>query len=351
MSKCIVFSASGTAGHLKSAIALADELNSYSVSFLAAGLNNNPFFSSFPFQQITAQPLQLRKPFSSIWNMTKGVWQSVQVLRKKKPDLVIGFGSYHTFPVMIAAQLLGIKRIVYEPNLFPGKVVRLSCRLGALALIRYKESKLYLKGETLELGWEKVTGANRQMAREFFSLSPDRLTLLIFGGSQGAQFFNQQLPQMLLGMKNQIQLLHFVGKHGSLKEVQEWYDNHQMQAVCKLYESRMDLAYAAADLCFCRSGAGTLQELIQTETPAVLIPFSLASEDHQMKNAHFFVKEVKGGWMMAQKEVNKERIEQFFLQLTQEKLLEKREKLYAFYHCQKNEPTLKQAVERVLNAR
>lgn len=350
MSKQIILSASGTAGHLKSAIALAEELKNYSVSFLAAGLQGNPFFTSFPFQQISAEPLRLRKPFFSLWSITKGIWQSIQVLRKKRTDLVIGFGSYHTFPVMVAAKLLGIKRIVYEPNLFPGKVVRLSCRLGALALIRYKESRSFLKGESLEIGWEEFVKTDREKAREYFSLSQDRLTLLIFGGSQGAQFFNEKLPSMLHSMKDLIQVLHFVGRHGSLKKVEEEYEIQKIPALCKVYESRMDLAYAAADLCFCRSGAGTLQELIQTGTPAFLIPFSLSSEDHQNKNAYFFVKEVGGGWMMAQKEVSKEKIELFFSNLSLEKLSEKREKLYAFYHSQKKEPTLKQVIERVLHA-
>lgn len=350
MSK-IIFSASGTAGHVKAALNLAEQLPHHSISFLASGLQNNPFFGQFPFEEVSAQALQMHKPFSSCWNISKGIYESILALRKKKPDLVVGFGSYHTFPVMIAAKILRIPRIVYEPNLLPGKVVRLSCRLGALALVRYKESKSFLKGKSVEIGWEKTQIASREEAINYLGLSSSFRTCLIFGGSQGAQFFNEKLPQMLQGIKEQIQILHFVGKHGSVKKIQEWYDNNQFRAVCKLYENRMDLAYAAADLCICRSGAGTLQELILTATPALLVPFSLASEDHQMKNAEFFVKQAEGGWVMRQEELTKEKMRSFFLDLNQENLLEKKEKLHAFYNKLKKEPTLKQVIESVLHAR
>jgi UDP-N-acetylglucosamine--N-acetylmuramyl-(pentapeptide) pyrophosphoryl-undecaprenol N-acetylglucosamine transferase len=130
-------------------------------------------------------------------------------------------------------------------------------------------------------------------ARSYFQLDPQLPTLLIFGGSQGAKAINDLLRQGI--KKGLFQVIHFTGDEFLAKELQDFYDHRGIRAKVKGFEKQMDQAWEAADLFISRAGASTISEAFEYEVPGIFIPYPHATDNHQDKNADFFVEQVKGG--------------------------------------------------------
>lgn len=202
------------------------------------------------------------------------------MLRAFKPDVVVGFGSYHSFPALAAATLLNIPLVLHEQNAVGGKVNRLFAR-------RAKNIGLYFAGASAEFGGkgEKVKmplrremrRVPREEAAAYYGLDPKKKTLLIFGGSQGALSLNQLAEAVLTHLDpDEFQTLHFTGagKEGKLS-----------RGVTKPFETKMHYAWSLADVALCRAGALTLAEGLHFEVPMLLVPYPYASDRHQSKNA------------------------------------------------------------------
>jgi UDP-N-acetylglucosamine--N-acetylmuramyl-(pentapeptide) pyrophosphoryl-undecaprenol N-acetylglucosamine transferase len=134
-------------------------------------------------------------------------------------------------------------------------------------------------------------------ARQMLGLDPAKPVFLVFGGSQGASFLNVAIPDSL---PRDIQVVHLAGNEKAAAETLERYRHANIAAVVKSFESNMPLVYASADYVICRSGAGTVAELIRFALPALLIPFHNASEDHQTANAKFLANIVRGASMLCE---------------------------------------------------
>lgn len=287
----VLIAAGGSGGHLFPAQQLAELLQKDSeVVFAGHLLSQSPFFAGthFAYQEILAAPPT--QPLRFLSSSCKGLWQSLSFLRKIKPDVVVGFGSFHTFPVLLAAVLLRKKIILFEANTTLGKVNRLFAPLSAHVAWQFPQGK----GVTVPfLPWAKAPAElpSARAARKRYGLDPALPTVLVFGGSQGAAFLNERVPKAVAGMD--VQVLHLTGK-GTAK-----YDG--VACCVKPFEKEMHWAYAAADVVVCRSGAGTIAELIRYEKPALLIPFPRASEDHQRKNGEFLAHKIGGALLLAER--------------------------------------------------
>lgn len=309
----------GSGGHLLPAQQLADLLkNSREVAFAGSQLSQNSFFQkqNFFFQDIDSAPLS--SPFRFIYRSIKGIFQSIRLLKKFRPDVVVGFGSYHSFPVLAAAFFLRKKIVLFEANCILGKVNRLFAPSAhTLALQFPLENTPFLKNHRYVsyLPWQqKPCSFTKEEALHFYGLDDSLPVCLVFGGSQGAAFFNEKAPSLLSGF----QVIHCTGKKENVPSVQALYEKHQIRAFVQAFEPDMTRAYRAAHFALCRSGAGTLAELIRYQLPAVLIPFPHATDCHQTANARFFCSEVKGGIWLAQTEVSQMRraIEKCLLNLS-----------------------------------
>lgn len=271
----VVIGAGGSGGHLFPAQQLAQKLQGEQVLFAGHGLSQSPFFEKekIPFAETAAAPLDQPLRFAiATW---KGFWQSVRLLYRFKPDVVVGFGSYHSFPLLLAALLMRKKIVLFEANCTPGKVNRLLKPFAKEFAVQFPQ-----KGGTQVpfLPWKPpAPKLSMKTARERYNLELKTFTILVFGGSQGAAFLNELFPRVvpLLGMRTQV--IHLTGKGNVV---------YHTPAVVKEFETEMSTAYAAADLVVCRSGAGTVAELIRFEKPAVLIPYPHAGA-HQVDNAVF----------------------------------------------------------------
>lgn len=305
MGKKYLITVGGTGGHVFPALALAHQLKekdpTNEIIFMGGSLNANRFFDkeSFPYETVSCGTISIKKPFKSLMGcakILKGIWQSRSLLKKHKPHLIVGFGSYYTLPTLMAAKLCGIPFVLHESNSIPGKVNRLMSPFALTTGIQFPQTKQLLKGNThvvetpLRKGFSKGK-FSREEARNYFGLDPNKTTLLVFGGSQGAKALNYFFIQAFSTKLKQcpVQLIHITGSKELTQEVKNCYERHQIKACVKDFEFRMDMAWTAADIVISRSGAGTIAEQLEFEVPGILIPYPQATDNHQEVNADFMV--------------------------------------------------------------
>lgn len=325
----ILFAAGGSGGHLFPAQALASDLlqqkRDIKVFFAGSGLTKSPYFdrSKFCYQEVkSATPFRgnIFNRIKTIGILSRGIVQSIRLLGREKPDLLIGFGSFHTFPLLFAAILKRVPFLLFEPNTIPGKVVRLFSSFATWTGVYFPEASQYLKGKTKEVEMPSFIvrhQLSREEAHRFFHLDPHLFTLLGFGGSQGAKKINQELVSLIQHLKARsiaFQLLLATGNEEEKEKMQKICSDLQIPACIKTFENRMDLAWSAADLAICRSGAATISEILYYQVPAILIPYPYAADGHQVKNAKWAAKQFQAITVFEEAE------------LTQEKLIQQIEK-------------------------
>lgn len=320
----VLIGVGGSGGHLFPAQQLGQKLSDCELFFAGHKLEKSPFFQrgNVPYEEIDAAPLQKWIPFLKAFG--KGVKQSLRLIRRFQPDVVVGFGSYHSFPLLVAAVLLRKKIVLFEANCVLGKVNRLFrpfCEKFALQFPLFEQTRSQDVFVPL-LPWNPLTQIkiSKEEARRTFSLDPDRMTILVFGGSQGAQFINQaflQAAKTLRQKGHSFQVIHLTGKEEP--SVSNAYREADIPAQVKPFEKEMFLAYTAADCVVCRSGAGTVAELIQFAKPALLIPFPFATEDHQKRNGQYLAQVLQGAKLLLQEEAKEERMVQEIEKLLQER--------------------------------
>jgi UDP-N-acetylglucosamine--N-acetylmuramyl-(pentapeptide) pyrophosphoryl-undecaprenol N-acetylglucosamine transferase len=303
--KCIVLSAGGTGGHLFPALNLAKQLQDKAdICFISGGaLNALSSEINHPFHEVKCSPLKFQRPLQvlkAVPKIVRGVYKSFRLFQKYKPDLVIGFGSYFTFPVLLAAWCRGIPLVLHEQNAFPGKVNRLFSSYATYTAITFPEAQEHLKGEAQHVLFpsKEQEELQREECFRYFELDPQLPTLLVYGGSSGALGLNTLILKSLVQLKRlwgPFQVIHCVGKQEDQARVKAHYTSAQVPVCLRPFEKHLERALFIADVAVTRAGSGTVNELIEFALPSVLIPYPNASENHQEKNALHFIQEVKGG--------------------------------------------------------
>ena len=298
--KKVLIAAGGTGGHMFPAQALAQDLikDGYDVYFVGAKLDSNKYFHRELFRYSTIASATIKKTnpvsyFTTLASLVKGFWQSWHILTDKQPDLVIGFGSFHTAPILMAATLKAKKCVLFESNALPGRVNRFFSRFAFISAVQFSSSSLYMHGDTCPVTvpfWSKdpYTDISKQQALQYLGLSFGCKTILVFGGSQGSDALNRAVIDGIAAAKRQgikLQVIHFTGRSTDPSVVMERYRSIGIKCCVKEFEQEMHYAWSAADFAMCRSGAATIAEMIRFRVPAILVPFPKASEDHQYINA------------------------------------------------------------------
>lgn len=209
------------------------------------------------------------------------------------PDAVLGMGGFTSTAPILAGKLRHIPTFLHESNAIPGKANRLNGRLVDVVLLGFDECKRHFPRARCE-----VTGTpiRRSLARRIpqqqalaeFGLSPDRKTLLVMGGSQGAHGINEALRAGANRLAD-IQIIHLTGP-GDESQMAETYRKAGVSAYVAAFCHHMENAYSAADLVIARSGAASLSELSHFALPSILIPYPHAAENHQHLNAEIFAR-------------------------------------------------------------
>ncbi len=313
----IIIATGGTGGHIFPAQYLAEELvkQGIEVLFVGGGLDTNRYFRKdrFPHRSVTAHSLRGWGFWKGIVDVFRGYKECVRILEEEKPDLVIGFGSFYVFPVLVATWRKKIPYVLFEPNAIPGKVNRLFSRQALFTAVQFSSARDKLKGNSVEVQMPtaKVEKADIARARDYFYLEPHRPTLLVFGGSQGAEAINNLLAEtVVLFPPGEVpfQIIHITGKTDPAQHLRRHYAELGLKSCVKAFEEKMPLAWSAADLVICRSGAATVAEQIAYGVPALFIPFPKAADDHQTSNARFVEDVVQGGRVFAQDQLTPERL-------------------------------------------
>lgn len=307
----ILFACGGTAGHINPAIAVANYLKEKdpTTEVLFAGNPNGMEARIVPnagydFAPIKVLGIQRRISMRNIKNNIKAVWylmnsssRAKEIIEGFKPDIVMGTGGYVSGPVVRKAALLGYKTIAMENNAFPGMTTKLLAKHVDKILLDVEESKKFLPEgkEYIVTGnpvRQEIFTANRKEAREFYNVG-DRICILSFGGSLGAQRLNEAVSDLMAWHLAEKDFVHI---HGSgsyygpsyyfdmLKE--KGIDAHEHDGlIIREYINDMPRCLAAADLVISRCGAITLAELKAAGKASVLIPSPNVAENHQYHNA------------------------------------------------------------------
>ncbi|MBN1540874.1 undecaprenyldiphospho-muramoylpentapeptide beta-N-acetylglucosaminyltransferase [candidate division KSB1 bacterium] len=303
----IVFAGGGTGGHLFPALAIARELvkriPNAEIHFVgtARGLETRLLpQAGFPLHLIAVRGFVRHSLVANIavaGRLFYSLIQSFRLLRRLKPDLVVGTGGYVSGPVVYMASLLRIPTAIQEQNSYPGVTTRRLADRVDQVHIAFEHARRYFKNpDRLHLSGNPIrplrTDIAPAVARAYFGLAGDRPTILVFGGSQGARIINQTLLQGLprLMAESPAQLLWSTGQL-NFDQVSSASIGFGDRVVVRPFIDEMDRAYAAADTALCRAGALTCAELAACGVAALLIPFRHAAENHQEYNARALEKQ------------------------------------------------------------
>jgi UDP-N-acetylglucosamine--N-acetylmuramyl-(pentapeptide) pyrophosphoryl-undecaprenol N-acetylglucosamine transferase len=336
----------GTGGHIFPAVALAQQIHreipNSQVLFAGGNLDNNRYFdrNAFAWHAVPCGAFVKKTPLAlikSLSNICSGIRQSLTLIREFRPDVAVGFGSFYSFPPLIAAKLMSVPLILHEANSIPGKVNRLLSKYAAASTVHFPQTLKLLKGNTIEVGMplrEELISSriSKQEAKQHYGLNANIPVILIFGGSQGARIINTivcdaiksidtHLVSHYLHTQPALQVIHLTGSQDSISRLQSAYAEFKVPSVVKSFEPDMKKAWLAADMVISRAGAGTIAEQLEFEVPGILIPFAGAADNHQEHNADFMVKNVGGAKKLLEKELNTNILAAEAIDLLKEKTL------------------------------
>lgn len=364
MQKRLVILAGGTGGHLYPAQALAEQMQEdhplLEILFLGGSLSKNRCFDAkkFPFKDLSVSPLlskNVGKLLKGGINFAKSLKQSFCAFKEFRPDLIVGFGSYHTVAPLLVGKWMKIPLVLHEANSVPGKANRYLGSLADYVGVHFPGTKSFFPSNGIDLhlplrkNYYKGVYSQKE-ALGFYGLQDDRFTLLIFGGSQGAASINQLILESLPYLDpTLIQILHITGKNDSEDVWKKKYTDHHFVSHVKSFEEEMEKAWCAADFFIGRSGASTLAEAVAFEVPGIVIPYPLAAEQHQDLNADFFVDTVQGGIKLREKNLNGAYLACMIKEMAQ------KERLFFYQNAFQNHKksilhhSFKEFIEKILN--
>ena len=259
------------------------------------------------------------------WRMAKAFWQSLQVVRRVQPDVVLGLGGYISFPAGLVSALAGRPLVLHEQNSVAGMANKVLARVARRVYTAFP--KVMDQAEWVGNPLRQAFLAQDPPSLRFASRSGP-LRVLVVGGSLGAQALNQVVPQALalLPLAQRPQVVHQSGAK-QIDALREAYAQAGVQAELTPFIEDTASAFAQADLVICRAGASTVTELAAVGVAALFVPFPHAVDDHQTTNAHFLVAQ-GGGWCVPQKELTAESLAQRLASLQRADLLAAAEKAY-----------------------
>lgn len=309
----IIICGGGTGGHLYAALSVGQKLQEKAphVRLTYVGSSRAVEKNIMEHQDANFIPLKIEgikgkglKSILSLFLLPIAFTKSLSVLLSQRPSLVLGVGGYSSGPIVLLASLLRIPTVILEQNLYPGLTNKLLIPWVKMVIVSFENSLSYFKRKGIFIG--------NPVREEFYALSPKKrngkLTLLIFGGSQGSHFLNQgvidSLPLLKKEKKN-LKIFHQTGKN-DFEWVKKGYDeNNFKEAVVSSFFFNMADYFKKSDLIISRAGATTVAELIASQRASLLVPFSKASDNHQVLNARELEK-VKGAEVLLEEKFSSE---------------------------------------------
>lgn len=300
----IVISGGGTGGHIFPAIAIADALKRRfpEADILFIGAKGRMEMERVPKAGYPIEGLWISgmtkdiKSLALPLKLTHSFNHAIAILKRFKPDVVIGVGGFASGPTLMGANFLGIPTVIQEQNSYPGKTNRNVGKKAKAICVAYDHMEQWFPKEKIHLTGNPLranisTSGTREEAAEYFHLDANKPVMLLVGGSQGALGINKGISAQLNKFKgNDLQLIWQTGK--------SYFDQASQEAKAlglenkvkpTVFIDRMDLAYTLADVVVSRAGAMSISELALVRKPVIFVPLPTAAEDHQTKNAQRLV--------------------------------------------------------------
>lgn len=331
--KTALVMAGGTGGHIFPGLAVAHALRAqgWQVFWLGArGTSVRPSMETelvppqgFAMETIAFGGLRGKGPVALALlplRLLRAFWQSIGVLRRVKPDVVVGLGGYITFPGGLMAVLLGKPLILHEQNSVAGLANKVLSRVADRV---YTAFPGVMAGATWVGNPLRAAFLNQPGPVERFAGRTGPLNLLVVGGSLGAKALNEIVPQALSLMPAQSRPM--VRHQSGSKQLDALRANYAAVGVAAELVPFIDdtaQAFADADLVICRAGASTVTEIAAVGAAALFVPFPFAVDDHQTTNARF-LSDQDGGWWIAQAQLTPQRLADMLLKIERLTLVNK----------------------------
>lgn len=320
-----ILSGGGTGGHIYPAIAIANELKLRfpDAEILFVGAQDKMEMqkvpqAGYPIEGLWIAGLQRKITFKNAlfpFKLISSLWKSRKIIKKFKPNVVIGTGGFASGPLLQMANSLNIPTVIQEQNSYPGITNKLLSKKANAICVAYENLERFFPKEKIVFTGNPVRQDlldihdKKAQGIEYFKLNPAKKTLLVLGGSLGSRRINQLIEKKLAYLESKnIQIIWQCGKlyfeeYSPLatNEGNTSIDYRNLRIVS--FIDRMDLVYAAADVIISRSGASSVSELCIVGKPVIFIPSPNVAEDHQTKNAQSVV-DKKGALMIKESELD-----------------------------------------------
>lgn len=317
----VIISGGGTGGHIFPAISIANMFKARfpeaEIRFVGADgrmeMERVPA-AGYPIVGLPIQGFDRAHKWKNIETLRKlfiSMRMAKKIVREFAPDIAVGVGGYASGPVLWAASSAGIPTLIQEQNSYAGITNKLLSKRASRICVAYEgmerffpADKIVLTGNPVRKDLEEAV-EKKEEASAFFKLSPIKKTVLVVGGSLGARTINEGMLNGLdTLLDSDIQMIWQTGRY-YYENIKKQLENKDTRGLLWLSDfiSRMDYAYAAADLVVSRAGAGTISELCLLKKPAILVPSPNVSEDHQTKNA-LAIADKQGAVMLPDKEAS-----------------------------------------------
>lgn len=310
---CALVMAGGTGGHIFPGLAVAEALRErgWRVHWLGGrGSASQASMESqlvpprgFAFESIEFSGVRGKGRASLLLlplRLLKAFWQSVRVIRRVRPDVVVGLGGYISFPAGLMSVLLGKPLVLHEQNSVAGMANKVLARVADRVFTAFPDvlKKAEWVGNPLRPAFTSQPGPEVR-----FVGRSGPLKLLVVGGSLGARALNELVPQALalIPAGQRPQVTHQSGAR-EIDALRAHYAAAGVQAELTPFINDTAQAFADADLIICRAGASTVTEIAAVGAAALFVPFPSAVDDHQTLNARFLV-ERGGGWLVQQRDL------------------------------------------------
>ncbi|AYL97204.1 undecaprenyldiphospho-muramoylpentapeptide beta-N-acetylglucosaminyltransferase [Mucilaginibacter celer] len=308
MSKRIIISGGGTGGHIFPAISIANALKAIdpNTEILFVGANGRMEMEKVPAAGykiigLDIQGIQrgsIKKNLMFPVKLAKSVLTAIKIIKDFKPDAAVGVGGYASGPLLYAASLKNIPYLIQEQNSYAGitnkwlgKHAKKICVAFDGMEKFFPMDRIIKTGNPIRKDAVNIAGKHNQ-ALELYSLSAFKKTILVTGGSLGARTLNNSIMNGIDKLlAADVQVIWQTGKFYYKGIIEKLGENYHPNLQIREFLTRMDLAYAAADIIISRAGAGTIAELCVIKKPVILVPSPNVAEDHQTKNALALVHE------------------------------------------------------------
>ena len=294
-----ILSGGGTGGHIYPALAIANELKMRfpDAQFLFVGAQDKMEMQKVPqagyqIEGLWITGLQRKLTIANLLfpvKLANSLLRARAIIKKFKPDVVVGTGGFASGPLLQMANLMQIPTLIQEQNSYPGITNKLLGKMANTICVAYDNLEPFFPAEKIILTGNPVrqdilsVDSKRSEALSYFNLDTNKKTVLVLGGSLGSRRINQLIEKELdFFIKNNLQVFWQCG-HFYMSDYKSYSDREQVQVVS--FIDRMDLIYAAADFVISRAGASSVSELCLVGKPTIFIPSPNVAEDHQTKNA------------------------------------------------------------------